>query len=99
MYSSNMENLVIRGRALLSNLVFATNASKGLSVDYNKPLFVPFGGDSLADIGAPAISDEFLLRTATQPIDLWKMAFNEQFPQKVIIISTLKIFQSEMNAY
>uniref|UniRef100_A0A914VYB5 Cytoplasmic dynein 2 light intermediate chain 1 n=1 Tax=Plectus sambesii TaxID=2011161 RepID=A0A914VYB5_9BILA len=82
-YSSKIENLVIRGRALMSHLVFDTNPSKGLSVDYNKPLFVPAGGDSLAEIGAPPLADQSLGSIhVSKPLELWKTAFNSYFPQK-----------------
>lgn len=47
MLSIGMENLVIRARATVSNLIFGTTPSKTLSTDYNKPVFVPCAADSL----------------------------------------------------
>ncbi|CAJ0946550.1 unnamed protein product, partial [Mesorhabditis belari] len=82
-YSSKMENLAVRGRALLSHLAFSTANSKGISTDHNKPLFVPPGQDSFEDIGAPPLPQgSFTSLRASQPIALWREAINEMFPQK-----------------
>lgn len=76
----------------MSHLVFDTNPSKGLSVDYNKPLFVPAGGDSLAEIGAPPLADQALGSIhVSKPIELWKTAFSSYFPQKVALEYITKV--------
>uniref|UniRef100_A0A915AFJ7 Cytoplasmic dynein 2 light intermediate chain 1 n=2 Tax=Parascaris univalens TaxID=6257 RepID=A0A915AFJ7_PARUN len=83
MFSVKMENLVIRTRALISHLVFDTSVSRSLSVDFNKPLSIPFGADSFEAIGAPVSVDSTLTKIrATNPRDMWRDAFNEIFPQK-----------------
>uniref|UniRef100_A0A0M3I491 Cytoplasmic dynein 2 light intermediate chain 1 n=1 Tax=Ascaris lumbricoides TaxID=6252 RepID=A0A0M3I491_ASCLU len=93
MFSNKMENLVIRTRALISHLAFDTSASKTLSTDFNKPLSIPFGADSFEAIGAPTFGDSTLTKIrATNPRDIWRDAFNEIFPQMVIVKALLLFF-------
>jgi hypothetical protein len=67
------------------NLFFFS--SKSISQDYNKPLLIPAGSDSMQQIGG-------LGATRTGPvskgpgaaIDRWKHTFTTHFPQVVVII-------------
>uniref|UniRef100_A0A0M3J0M0 Cytoplasmic dynein 2 light intermediate chain 1 n=1 Tax=Anisakis simplex TaxID=6269 RepID=A0A0M3J0M0_ANISI len=45
MFSTQMENLVIRCRALISHMVFGTTAVKTINTDFNKPLSITAGSD------------------------------------------------------
>ncbi|VDM99238.1 unnamed protein product [Thelazia callipaeda] len=82
-FSTKMENLAIRSRALISNIVFGTTAQKMICTDHNKPISVPCGSDCLADIGAPPRFNASSSFTEMRNIrDLWHRAFLEHFPSK-----------------
>ncbi|XP_041469369.1 cytoplasmic dynein 2 light intermediate chain 1-like isoform X1 [Lytechinus variegatus] len=87
-FSSNKtDGLMSRTKNLVSHLAFSTTLSlKTISVDPNKPISVPFGLDSLEQIGLPPVGDDDLGRSnARTPLDLWKQAFTSYFPQKSTI--------------
>ncbi|XP_072165799.1 cytoplasmic dynein 2 light intermediate chain 1-like [Diadema setosum] len=85
--SNKTDNLMSRTKNLVSHLAFGTTLSlKSMSVDPNKPLSVPFGMDSMEQIGLPPVADDDLGRSnARTPLDLWKHAFTSYFPQKSTI--------------
>ncbi|KAL4237941.1 Cytoplasmic dynein 2 light intermediate chain 1 [Mactra antiquata] len=81
-FSTKHEQLVNRVRSVISSHLFGTAASKTLQTEYNKPLMVPAGLDSLASIGNVPLSDKDVGRVnAKKPIDLWKHCFTSYFPQ------------------
>ncbi|XP_072121070.1 cytoplasmic dynein 2 light intermediate chain 1 isoform X4 [Mobula birostris] len=49
-FSNKSESTISKMRTVLNNLAFGTDRSKTISVEYNKPLFVPAGMDSLSQI-------------------------------------------------
>ncbi|XP_028404724.1 cytoplasmic dynein 2 light intermediate chain 1-like [Dendronephthya gigantea] len=80
-FSSKAEGLITRTRTLFGSLLFRAAASKVVSTDHNKPIIVPAGQDSFANIGAPPVSTEDLAKlTGRRPYDLWKAAYASVFP-------------------
>ncbi|XP_032881408.1 cytoplasmic dynein 2 light intermediate chain 1 isoform X1 [Amblyraja radiata] len=80
-YSNKSEATVSKLRTVLNNLAFGTDRSKTISVEYNKPLFVPAGMDSLSQIGSPPATEVDLGKiNARNPIDLWKKVYERLFP-------------------
>ncbi|KAH3848343.1 cytoplasmic dynein 2 light intermediate chain 1-like [Dreissena polymorpha] len=81
-FSIKIEQLVQKVRAVMTNQLFGTTPSKAIQIEYNKPLMVPAGLDSLQAIGPPPLSDKDIGRVnAKKPIDLWKHCFTSYFPQ------------------
>ncbi|CAI4222916.1 unnamed protein product [Auanema sp. JU1783] len=80
-YSSRMESLIKTGRAMFSHYALETTLPKTIVSDHNKPLVIPVGMDSFQDIGAPPMVENSFAR-ASQPIELWREAFNSLFPPK-----------------
>ncbi|CAB4061193.1 DYNC2LI [Lepeophtheirus salmonis] len=81
-YSSRDPGLVKRGHDLLSHLAFETDHWKGLSQDYNKPLFIPCGSDSLSQIaGTNSNGEREFLGSFT--MDVWKQHYTTYFPQNI----------------
>lgn len=78
--STKSENTIAKSRALISNLVFGTSASKTVISDYNKPIYIPFGEDSFKSIGNLTSSDD-TGKQFTRSIDMWKHIFLSHFPQ------------------
>ncbi|CEF69354.1 Cytoplasmic dynein 2 light intermediate chain 1 [Strongyloides ratti] len=84
MYSSiNMENLVSRIKSMMSNVAFKINYSKGLAVDINQALFIPFGGDSLESICSLNNKHSFMASTFDEVYDECKKFYNNLFPQEL----------------
>ncbi|RDD39755.1 Cytoplasmic dynein 2 light intermediate chain 1 [Trichoplax sp. H2] len=82
-FSTKNESLVARARQLIGNLAFHFPPSKTNATDHNKPIIVPAGTDLFSQIGAPPLSDEQLGKiSARRPMDLWKSAFCQYFPQE-----------------
>uniref|UniRef100_A0A8C0IU93 Dynein cytoplasmic 2 light intermediate chain 1 n=1 Tax=Chelonoidis abingdonii TaxID=106734 RepID=A0A8C0IU93_CHEAB len=73
-------------RYLITNMNFFSFFnlfSKSISVDQNKPLFIPAGLDSLNQIGPPPASDSDIGKLhAHTPVDLWKKIYEKTFPPK-----------------
>ncbi|XP_052769015.1 cytoplasmic dynein 2 light intermediate chain 1-like [Mya arenaria] len=81
-FSTKIEQLVQKARAVITNHLFGTIPSKVLQTEYNKPLMVPVGLDSLQAIGNVPLSDKDVGRVnARNPVDLWKHCFTSYFPQ------------------
>ncbi|XP_072121069.1 cytoplasmic dynein 2 light intermediate chain 1 isoform X3 [Mobula birostris] len=80
-FSNKSESTISKMRTVLNNLAFGTDRSKTISVEYNKPLFVPAGMDSLSQIGSPPAAEVELRKiSARNPIDLWKKVYERLFP-------------------
>ncbi|XP_059841694.1 cytoplasmic dynein 2 light intermediate chain 1 [Hypanus sabinus] len=80
-FSNKSESTISKMRTILNNLAFGTDRSKTISVEYNKPLFVPAGMDSLSQIGSPPVAEVELSKiSARNPIDLWKKVYERLFP-------------------
>ncbi|XP_015265648.1 PREDICTED: LOW QUALITY PROTEIN: cytoplasmic dynein 2 light intermediate chain 1 [Gekko japonicus] len=84
-FTSKSEALLLKTRALINHLAFGFDRSKSMSVDQNKPLFIPAGLDSFSQIGPPPASDSDIGKLHAQtPMDLWKKVFEKKFPPKNI---------------
>ncbi|GAB6021630.1 Cytoplasmic dynein 2 light intermediate chain 1 [Chamberlinius hualienensis] len=70
-FSSRIESLVNRTRALISHLAFDNVFAPSTCFDDNKPLFIPFGSDSIAQISGQR----------GWSLAMWTNAFYSQFPQ------------------
>ncbi|XP_048392091.1 cytoplasmic dynein 2 light intermediate chain 1 isoform X1 [Stegostoma tigrinum] len=82
-FSNKVENTISKLRTILNHLAFGTDRSKTVSVEHNKPLFVPAGLDSLSLIGPPPASEIDLGKiNARNPIDLWKKVYERLFPSE-----------------
>ena len=78
--STKDSGLVKKARDLLSHHAFGAEPGKGVSQDYNKPLIIPAGSDSLEAIsGAAAAAAD----GGRQNLELWKHQFTTHFPQSV----------------
>ncbi|XP_029449189.1 cytoplasmic dynein 2 light intermediate chain 1 [Rhinatrema bivittatum] len=85
MFTSKSEVHMLKTRALINHLAFGLEKSKSLSVDINKPLFIPAGLDSLSQIGSPSTSERDIGQIhARTPIELWKKMYERTFPPKNI---------------
>jgi len=81
-FTIKQEQLVSKMRSIVSHHLFDTAIGKNLQLDHNKPLSVPFGHDSLQQIGTPPISDSDIGKVqARTPLELWKVAFGGYFQQ------------------
>lgn len=75
------EALITKSKGILNGLAFKSSMSaRGISVDHNKPLAVPSGSDSLAQIGAPPMATEGGQISARDPLEMWHAAFDQFFP-------------------
>ncbi|XP_067900245.1 cytoplasmic dynein 2 light intermediate chain 1 [Heterodontus francisci] len=80
-FSNKAESMISKMRAILNHLAFGTDRSKAISIEHNKPLFVPAGLDSLSQIGSPPAAEVDLGKiNARNPIDLWKKVYARLFP-------------------
>ncbi|XP_055986568.1 cytoplasmic dynein 2 light intermediate chain 1 [Sorex fumeus] len=89
LFTSKSEGLLLKIRGAINQLAFGIDKSKSVCMDQNKPLFIPAGSDSLAQIGPPPMPDGDLgkLRAHT-PLELWKKVYERHFPAQST--STLK---------
>ncbi|XP_033610967.1 cytoplasmic dynein 2 light intermediate chain 1 isoform X3 [Cryptotermes secundus] len=82
-YSLKDSGLVKKAKDLLNHHGFGGPPVKSISQDYNKPLLIPAGSDSMQQIGGLGAS-----RTGTiskgpgAAIDRWKHTFTTHFPQE-----------------
>ncbi|XP_069787157.1 cytoplasmic dynein 2 light intermediate chain 1 isoform X2 [Narcine bancroftii] len=80
-FSNKSETTASKLRSVLNSLAFGSDRSKTVSTEYNKPLFVPAGMDSLSQIGSPPAGEVDLGKiNARNPIDLWKKVYERLFP-------------------
>ncbi|XP_071522819.1 cytoplasmic dynein 2 light intermediate chain 1 [Panulirus ornatus] len=70
-FSAKDTGLVKKAKELLSHYAFGTSESRSLAQDYNKPLIIPAGSDSLATIN---MSEDLTF-------DAWRHVFTTRFPQ------------------
>ena len=83
-YSDKLDQLVSKTKQLLTQYAFNGPPANTVSMDYNKPLLVPVGSDSLGNIGVPSLSSGGNLgkiSNARSPFELWKQAFCGYFSQ------------------
>lgn len=79
--SDKDESLISRCKAMMNSLAFRGPFSRSSSFDHDKPLLIPAGSDSLAQIGAPSVlKDDPSKLGARNPIELWKSAYAQYFP-------------------
>ncbi|XP_069954573.1 cytoplasmic dynein 2 light intermediate chain 1 [Cherax quadricarinatus] len=71
-FSAKDAGLVKKTKELLSHYAFGTTESRSLAQDYNQPLIIPAGSDSLATIN---MNDELNL-------DSWRHLYTTRFPQE-----------------
>ncbi|XP_053568259.1 cytoplasmic dynein 2 light intermediate chain 1 isoform X2 [Bombina bombina] len=85
LFTSKSESLTLKTatRSFINHLAFGLDKSKTVSLDQNKPLFIPLGFDSFSQIGSPPASEtdlaQFRVRT---PLELWKKVYEMYFPPK-----------------
>ncbi|XP_019338806.1 cytoplasmic dynein 2 light intermediate chain 1 isoform X1 [Alligator mississippiensis] len=80
-FTGKPDTLLLKARILINHLAFGFDRSKSVSVDQNKPLFIPAGLDSLSQIGPPPASDSDIGKLyAHTPLDLWKKVYEKTFP-------------------
>ncbi|NXP50161.1 DC2L1 protein, partial [Heliornis fulica] len=80
-FTGKSEALLLKARVFINHLAFGYDKSKSISVDYNKPLFIPSGLDSLSQIGPPPTSSSDIGRMRVNtPLELWKKVFEKTFP-------------------
>jgi hypothetical protein len=66
------------------NLIFFL--SKSISQDYNKPLLIPAGSDSMQQIGGLGVTRTGAISKGPgAAIDRWKHTFTTHFPQVIIL--------------
>ncbi|XP_074060993.1 cytoplasmic dynein 2 light intermediate chain 1 isoform X2 [Macrotis lagotis] len=83
MFASKSEALLLKIRGVINQLAFGIDKSKSISVDQNKPLFIPAGLDSLSQIGSPPVSENEIGKLHAQtPMELWKKVYEKIFPPK-----------------
>ncbi|KAH0622746.1 hypothetical protein JD844_025346 [Phrynosoma platyrhinos] len=84
-FTSKSEALLLKTRTFINHLAFGFDRGKSMSLDQNKPLFIPAGMDSLSQIGPPPAADSDIGKLHAQsPMDLWKKVFEKAFPPKSI---------------
>ncbi|XP_062827455.1 cytoplasmic dynein 2 light intermediate chain 1 isoform X3 [Anolis carolinensis] len=84
-FTSKSEALLLKTRTLINHLAFGFDRGKSMSLDQNKPLFIPAGMDSLSQIGPPPAADSDIGKLHAQsPVDLWKKVFEKAFPPKSV---------------
>nr|XP_045589452.1 cytoplasmic dynein 2 light intermediate chain 1-like isoform X2 [Procambarus clarkii] len=71
-FSAKDAGLIKKSMELLSHYAFGTTESRSLAQDYNQPLIIPAGTDSLATIN---MNDDLNL-------DKWKHIYTTRFPQE-----------------
>ncbi|XP_069686757.1 cytoplasmic dynein 2 light intermediate chain 1 [Periplaneta americana] len=83
-YSLKDSGLVKKAKDLLSHHAFGGPPVKSISQDYNKPLLIPAGSDSMQQIGGLGSTKTGAI-TSKGPgaaIDRWKHIFTTHFPQE-----------------
>ena len=75
--------LVKKAKDLLGHHAFGNDSVKGVSQDYNKPLFVPAFSDSFQAIMGQDVGGRISL-------DMWKHQYTTHFPQTVRIFKVVK---------
>ncbi|CAL4088469.1 unnamed protein product [Meganyctiphanes norvegica] len=76
-FSAKDAGLIKKAKELLSHHGFNTQDSKSLSQDYNKPLLIPAGSDSLTGITGSVDETQ-----ASLTVEAWRHTFTARFPQE-----------------
>ncbi|CAF1326367.1 unnamed protein product, partial [Adineta steineri] len=82
-YSEKQESVYLK--SAIHHLLFDTNLpEKQPQIDYQKPLYIKSGSDTLEQVGPPPIPEYELgdLREQT-PLAVWRAAYCKRFPQEV----------------
>ncbi|KAI5752821.1 hypothetical protein M8J77_020713 [Diaphorina citri] len=77
-HSSLDPGLVKRTRDILNHYAFSSHLASAVNFDYNKPIFVPFGTDSVASIEG---TTQYVTAGATSSLDKYKHIFTTHFLQ------------------
>ena len=80
-FSTKHESLLNKAKVTISHLLFGTLPSKTLQLDHNKPLLIPFGMDSLQQIGSPPSTGRGTEHFGKNLFDSWRDAYLDHFPQ------------------
>ena len=89
-FSSALDSgLLKKAKDILNNHAFGTEAVKGVSQDYNKPLFIPAFSDSIQAIVGQSTGD-----SGRVSLDMWKHQYTTHFPQSVRTHTTIYRFDS-----
>lgn len=79
-FSTKAEGLSARTKAVITHVAFKTPLSKTVVLDSEKAVIVPFGADSLDQLGAPPVSTDRMMKgRGNSPYDLWKNAYESVF--------------------
>lgn len=79
--SDKDEGMLSRCKRMFNALAFNGASSRSVVLDYDKPLIVPAGTDTLSQIGTPSLlNDELRKQGIRNPIDLWQAAYEQYFP-------------------
>ena len=78
--------LLKKAKDILSYHAFGTDPVKGVSQDYNKPLFIPAFSDSIQ-----AIMGQTGEGGGRMNLDMWKHQYTTHFPQSVSIVRSPSI--------
>lgn len=87
-FSAMDSGLVKKAKDLLNHYAFGADPVKGVSQDYNKPLFIPPFSDSIQAIMGQSGNGVTL--------EMWKHQYTTQFPQTVSIAFGLGLFILEL---
>ena len=79
--------LLKKAKDILNNHAFGTEAVKGVSQDYNKPLFIPAFSDSIQAIVGQSAGD-----SGRVSLDMWKHQYTTHFPQSVRVHTMHSIY-------
>ncbi|XP_049780347.1 cytoplasmic dynein 2 light intermediate chain 1 [Schistocerca cancellata] len=79
-YSHRDTGLVKKAKDVLNHHAFGALPVKGISQDYNNPLLIPAGSDSMEQIGRGFGS--FPQKGAGSALERWKHSFTTHFPQE-----------------
>jgi dynein light intermediate chain 2 len=82
-YSLKDSGLVKKAKDLLNHHGFGAPPVKSISQDYNKPLLIPAGSDSMQQIGGLGVTRAAAISKGPgAAIDRWKHTFTTHFPQE-----------------
>ncbi|KAA0188120.1 cytoplasmic dynein 2 light intermediate chain 1 [Fasciolopsis buskii] len=85
------ETSMKRIKGVLSNLAFRSSFTPTVQLDIGKPLSVPEGTDSFANIGVPPNADISIDRlNAKTPLEMWKAAFCGNFNKATNTLAVLR---------
>ncbi|CAH8473864.1 unnamed protein product [Schistosoma turkestanicum] len=81
--SAKEDALFKRTRAILNHIAFGGKDLSNVQMETEKPLAIPVGADSFSNIGTPPNANlEIGCLTAKSPLEMWKNAYCNKFPQK-----------------